>query len=111
MRKHNLYISFVCEYSAVKQTNREISVQQDLEEEGIDHCITPYRNNKPLIDALMNNPDGLFYMFDDATKNCEENCLYITSNTHVILYLNSSMTKISLNKSCGNENAKVDVCD
>jgi len=54
--------------------------QQDLEEECIDHYWMQYRNNKPIIDALMNNPDGLFYMFDDATKNCEENCEYITSN-------------------------------
>jgi len=51
-----------------------------LEEECIDHYWMQYRNNKPIIDALMNNPDGLFYMFDDATKNCEENCEYITSN-------------------------------
>lgn len=40
-----------------------------------------YRNNKPIIDALMNNPDGLFYIFDDATKKCEETCDYIISNT------------------------------
>ncbi|CAH1732570.1 unnamed protein product [Aphis gossypii] len=52
---------------------------QDLEEEGMDQYSMQYRNNKPIIDALMNNPDGLFYMFDDATKNCEENCEYITN--------------------------------
>lgn len=33
----------------------------------------------------MNNPDGLFYMFDDATKNGEESCEYITSNKHISL--------------------------
>ncbi|XP_026818211.1 neither inactivation nor afterpotential protein C [Rhopalosiphum maidis] len=52
---------------------------QDLEEEGMDQYSMQYRNNKPIIDALMNNPDGLFYMFDDATKNNEENCEYITN--------------------------------
>lgn len=59
-------------------------MQQDLEEEGMDQYSMQYRNNKPIIDALMNNPDGLFYMFDDATKNCEKNCEYITSNNHNI---------------------------
>lgn len=57
-------------------------LQQDMEEEGMDHYTMQYRNNKPIIDALMNNPDGLFYVFDDATKNCEENYFYITSNKH-----------------------------
>lgn len=70
-------------------TNRliKVSVQHDLEEEGMDQYSMHYRNNKPIIDALLNNPDGLFYIFDDATKNCEENCEYITSNKHIPLRL------------------------
>lgn len=57
----------------------KVFVQQDLEEEGIEYYGMQYRNNKPIIDAVMNNPDGLFYIFDDATKNSEDNCLYVTS--------------------------------
>ncbi|VVC25287.1 Hypothetical protein CINCED_3A022449 [Cinara cedri] len=52
---------------------------QDLEEEGITYHGMQYRNNKPIIDVLMNNPDGLFYIFDDATKNYEESYHYITN--------------------------------
>uniref|UniRef100_A0A2S2R2K6 Neither inactivation nor afterpotential protein C n=1 Tax=Sipha flava TaxID=143950 RepID=A0A2S2R2K6_9HEMI len=51
----------------------------DLEEEGIEYYGMQYRNNKPIIDALINNPDGLLYIFDDATKNGEDNCLYVTN--------------------------------
>lgn len=58
-------------------------MQQDLEEEGIDHYGMQHRNNKPLIDTIMNSPDGLFFVFDNATKNCEENCHYITSNNRI----------------------------
>lgn len=62
----------------LKNELNKLFVQQDLEEEGIDYYGMQYRNNKPIIDALMNNPEGLFYMFDDATKNCED-YTYITS--------------------------------
>lgn len=81
----SLYLIFLW-FVGSASTNRliKVSVQQDLEEEGMDQYSMQYRNNKPIIDALMNNPDGLFYMFDDATKNCEENCEYITSNKHTI---------------------------
>lgn len=81
----SLYLIFLW-FVGSASTNRliKVSVQQDLEEEGMDQYSMQYRNNKPIIDALMNNPDGLFYMFDDATKNCEENCEYITSNKHTV---------------------------
>lgn len=80
-------------------------MQQDLEEEGMDQYSMQYRNNKPIIDALMNNPDGLFYMFDDATKNCEENCEYITSNNHQTINIRIIVviTKIIFHKLLTNE--------
>ncbi|XP_050438811.1 neither inactivation nor afterpotential protein C isoform X2 [Adelges cooleyi] len=51
---------------------------QDLDEEGIETYGMQYLNNKPTIDALMNNPEGLFYMFDEATKNGHDYA-YITN--------------------------------
>lgn len=59
----------------------------------MDHYNMQYRNNKPIIDALLNNPDGLFYMFDDATKNGEENSSYIESNEVICLLIPYSYYK------------------
>lgn len=72
-------MTYLYDLMAKKIDLTKVFVQQDLEEEGIEYYGMQYRNNKPIIDAVMNNPDGLFYIFDDATKNGEDNCLYVTS--------------------------------
>lgn len=77
-------------YSIITESENRVTkvfVQQDMEEEGMDHYNMQYRNNKPIIDALLNNPDGLFYVFDDATKNGEENSSYIESNNGTVYLL------------------------
>ncbi|XP_050526951.1 neither inactivation nor afterpotential protein C [Daktulosphaira vitifoliae] len=51
---------------------------QDMDDERIESYGFQYLNNKPIIDALMNNPEGIFYVFDEAAKNCQD-YTYITN--------------------------------
>lgn len=44
-------------------------LQQEQEEEQISLQPLQYYDNKPTLDELMNKPDGLLYIIDEANKN------------------------------------------
>lgn len=59
--------------------NQKIFVWEMQEQEEEEVPITPlqYYDNKPTIDELLNKPDGLMYIIDDATRSKEDGVEYI----------------------------------
>ncbi|XP_008480271.1 neither inactivation nor afterpotential protein C-like [Diaphorina citri] len=50
---------------------------QEQEEEEVPITPLQYYDNKPTIDELLNKPDGLMYIIDDATRSKEDGVEYI----------------------------------
>ncbi|KAL1458693.1 hypothetical protein WDU94_008823 [Cyamophila willieti] len=59
--------------------NQKVFVWEMQEQEEEEVPITPlqYYDNKPTIDELLNKPDGLMYIIDDATRSKEDGVEYI----------------------------------
>lgn len=59
--------------------NQKVFVWEMQEQEEEEVPITPlqYYDNKPTIDELLNKPDGLMYIIDDATRSKEDGAEYI----------------------------------
>lgn len=64
-------------------------VQQEQEEENIPIQSLQFYDNKPTVDELMNKPDGLLYVLDEANKNSLGADFIIGKSLELLCYISS----------------------